>query len=168
MLIIALSILIFNFLHSFMKGEPWAGISAAARIEQVVLLPIIGVGIGSLAIIGQNYGAGQMDRVRAMFALTARVILALTVLSTLILLLFSGPIARFFATPGHEAWWRAQFDLFCLCCHSLWLLYIATSFKTGLRQPLFATGANFLRLVVLPLILIPIAMQFDHLFAHTF
>ena len=33
------------------------------RIEQIMLLPTIGVAIGTLSLVGQNYGAGHMDRV---------------------------------------------------------------------------------------------------------
>ena len=162
MLLVAASVLILNSFAQFYENGTLGGISAAARIEQVVLLPIIGVGIGSLAIIGQNYGAGQMDRVRAMFALTTKVILTLTVISTLILLLFSGPLARFIATEGQEALVAERYLLYsAISAVPFGLLYIATSFKTGLRQPLFATGANALRLIVLPLILIPLAMTVE-------
>ena len=169
MLLVAVSVLILNSFAQFYENGTLGGISAAARIEQVVLLPIIGVGIGSLAIIGQNYGAGQMDRVRAMFALTTKVILTLTVISTLILLLFSGPLARFIATEGQEALVAERYLLYSAASAvPFGLLYIATSFKTGLRQPLFATAANALRLIVFPLILIPIAMMFEDRFPQPF
>ena len=156
MLTVAISILILNSFAQGFGTQTLGGIGAAARIEQVVLLPIIGVGIGSLAIIGQNYGAGQMDRVRAMFTLMTWVILTLTALSTLILLLFAEPLARQIATEGQEAQVAERYLFYsAFSAVPFGLLYIATSFKTGMRQPLFATGANALRLIALPLFLIP-------------
>ena len=159
MLIVAVSVLILNGFAQFYANGTLGGISAAARIEQVVLLPIIGVGIGSLAIIGQNYGAGQMARVKAMFDLMTGVILALTLISTLILLLFSEALARLIANPGQEALVAQRYLLFsAFAAVPFGLLYIATSFKTGMRQPLFATAANALRLIILPSALIPLIM----------
>ena len=34
------------------------------RIEQIALLPTIGLSIAALSIIGQNNGAGKLDRVK--------------------------------------------------------------------------------------------------------
>ena len=42
-----------------------AGFGIAIRIEQVLLLPIIGMTSAVLPIVAQNYGAGDYDRVRA-------------------------------------------------------------------------------------------------------
>lgn len=157
MLIIAVSILILNSFATLYPLGTLGGISAGARIEQVLLLPIIGVGIGALAIIGQNHGAGQLDRVRATFWLTTRVILTLTLLSTLAMLLFRAPLAALIATPGREAAVATTYLLYAgLSAMPFGLLYTAVSFKTGMRQPLFAAGANGLRLVLLPLLLIPL------------
>ena len=157
MLIVAVHVLIINTFASFYAEGTLGGLSAAARIEQVLLLPIIGVGIGALAIIGQNQGAGQMDRVRATFWLTTQVILVFTVIATLVLTLFSEPLAALVATPGREAEVATDY-LFVIGLGAVFfgLLYAATSLKTGLRQPLFAAFANLFRLVVLPLILISI------------
>lgn len=155
MLTVAASIYLINSLASFYEGGTLGGLSAGARIEQVLLLPIIGVGIGSLAIIGQNQGAGQMDRVRAMFWLSSRVMLVLTLISTICLIAFREPLANLIATPGREADVAAAYLLYSGIGSCFFgLLYAATSFKTGMRQPLFAAAANGLRLVLLPLLFI--------------
>lgn len=151
MLIVAVHVLLINGFASSYQPGTLGGLSAAARIEQVMLLPIIGVGIGALAIIGQNYGAGQIDRVRATFWLTSSVILGFTVLATLVLTLFPTSLANLVATPGREADVASDY-LFYIGFGSIFFgfLYAATSFKTGMRQPLYSAGANLMRLVVLP------------------
>ena len=155
MLTVAASILLINALASFYETGTLGGLSAGARIEQVLLLPIIGVGIGSLAIIGQNQGAGQMDRVRAMFWLSSRVMLVLTSIATVCLILFRKPLANLIATPGRESEIAAAYLLYAgIGACFFGLLYAATSFKTGMRQPLFAACANGLRLIILPFPLI--------------
>ena len=73
--------------------------------------------------------------------------------------------ANLIATEGREAQVAERYLLYsAFSAVPFGLLYIATSFKTGMRQPLFATGANALRLIALPLILIPLAMQIEDTF----
>ena len=152
MLMVAASILITNFFAGFYGGGTLGGLSAGARIEQVMLLPVIGVGIGSLAIIGQNQGAGQIDRVRATFWLTTKVVLTLTVISAALLLIFRIPLSHLVATPGREADVAAEYLIYSgLGAVFFGLFYIATSFKTGVRRPLFSAYVNLFRLIVFPL-----------------
>ena len=47
-----------------------AGYGAAVRIEQVILLPTIGLSMALLTLTGQNNGAGKTDRVRKAYLLT--------------------------------------------------------------------------------------------------
>ena len=162
MLIVAISILILNGFAGQYADGTLGGISAGARIEQVVLLPIIGVGIGALAIIGQNYGAGNIERVKQTFSLTTKTILVLTLISTALLILFRTPLSNLVATPGREAEVSAIYLIYAaVSAIPFGLLYIATSFKTGMRQPLFAAAINAMRLIVLPLVLIPLFQVFD-------
>ena len=41
-----------------------AGYGAATRIEQVVLLPILGINTAIISIIAQNFGANNLYRVK--------------------------------------------------------------------------------------------------------
>lgn len=159
MLLVALSLLITNAFAGFYASGTLGGLSAGARIEQIMLLPIIGVGISSLAIIGQNQGAGQIDRVKAIFWLTTKVILTMTITASLLIFSFREPLAALIATPGREAQVATEYLFFAgFGTVFFGLLYAGTSFKTGMRQPLFSAYANALRLIVFPLILIPIFM----------
>ena len=53
------------FTYVGMSGEAAAaGYGAATRIEQVVLLPVLGINTAIISIIAQNYGAGNYDRIK--------------------------------------------------------------------------------------------------------
>ena len=62
---IAIGVYIINYFVMFYGGsDAVAGYGAALRIEQLALLPALGLNIASLAMIGQNYGAEKFDRIR--------------------------------------------------------------------------------------------------------
>ena len=53
------------FTYVGMSGEAAAaGYGAATRIEQVVLLPVLGINTAIISIIAQNYGAGNYERIK--------------------------------------------------------------------------------------------------------
>ena len=60
---------IFNILYFIGKfGDlATAGYGAALRIEQVFLLPVIGLNTAVLSIGGQNFGAKNFDRLRELY-----------------------------------------------------------------------------------------------------
>ncbi|MDC3135923.1 MATE family efflux transporter, partial [Candidatus Pelagibacter sp.] len=60
---------IFNILYFIGKfGDlATAGYGAALRIEQVILLPVIGLNTAVLSIGGQNFGARAYDRIRELY-----------------------------------------------------------------------------------------------------
>ena len=41
-----------------------AGYGAGTRLEQVLLLPILGINTAIISIISQNFGANQIDRIK--------------------------------------------------------------------------------------------------------
>ena len=49
-----------------------AGYGAATRIEQVVLLPILGINTAIISIIAQNYGANYFDRVKETYFISIK------------------------------------------------------------------------------------------------
>ncbi len=61
---IALGIFIINYFVLLYGGSKTiAAYGAAVRIEQLVLLPTIGLNVAVLNIVGQNFGAKKMDRI---------------------------------------------------------------------------------------------------------
>ncbi|MBT3272331.1 MAG: MATE family efflux transporter [Spirochaetales bacterium] len=75
-----------------------AAYGAAIRIEQVALIPTIGLNVALATIAGQNNGAGRVDRVRGAFntALLYGVFIMIGMLTPLII--FARPLIRVFTT----------------------------------------------------------------------
>lgn len=73
-------------------GHAVAGYGVALRIEQLLLLPVLGMTGALLPIAGQNFGAGQHERVRAALLFCWKTGFAMTFVATPALL-FGGRLA---------------------------------------------------------------------------
>lgn len=61
---IAIGIFVINYFILFYGDSTYlAAYGVGIRIEQLALIPTIGLNIAALSIIGQNYGAGSFDRI---------------------------------------------------------------------------------------------------------
>ena len=78
MLTIAVGIFVINyFIYQFGSDASTAGYGAAVRLEQLALLPAIGLNAATLALVGQNFGAGKLDRVRETYAAALKIGIAI-------------------------------------------------------------------------------------------
>ena len=62
MMTVAAGIFIITWFISFFSKEGVAAYGIATRIEQILLLPTIGLNVAVLTLVGQNYGARQLER----------------------------------------------------------------------------------------------------------
>ena len=62
---VAIGIFVITYFISKFGNEGVAAYGIATRIEQIMLLPTIGLNIATLSLVGQNNGAGRIDRVAA-------------------------------------------------------------------------------------------------------
>ena len=74
-----------------------AGYGAATRIEQVVLLPILGINTAIISIIAQNFGANNFDRVKETYFVSIKYGLILMVFSGILVYLTADIVPRFFS-----------------------------------------------------------------------
>lgn len=79
-----------------------AAFSLINRINDMIMLPAMGIGSGLTSIVGQNMGAGKMDRIREGFAKAIRLSLGISVIGTILIYLFRYRLLYFF-TPTAEA-----------------------------------------------------------------
>ena len=62
MVTVAIGIFVITWFISLFSDESVAAYGIATRIEQIVLLPTIGLNIAVLSMTGQNNGAGHIGR----------------------------------------------------------------------------------------------------------
>lgn len=76
--------------------EAVAGFAVASRVESIVLIMVFALQSSVGPVVGQNYGAGYMDRVRHAIRLSNRFLLLYSLLFAVVLFVFARPVAGIF------------------------------------------------------------------------
>jgi putative MATE family efflux protein len=79
-----------------------SGYTAASRLENYVLIPIFGFNAGMNVYVGQNVGAGQIDRVKQGFRQTVVMSAVLCVVLSGLMLTLGGQIVKIFGISGQS------------------------------------------------------------------
>ena len=85
------------FLHMF-DPHVVAAYGVTTRIEQIVLLPSFGLYAAIMALVGQNNGAGKIDRVCETMRVCNGYGLTLTIASSAVMFLLADPLMRIFSS----------------------------------------------------------------------
>lgn len=95
-MVISLSnIIIQSSVNSFGSTQ-MAGFGAYMKVDGFNILPVLSISMAVTTFVGQNYGAGRIDRVKKGAAVTVVMGLIYTALTGILLLTFSEPIMRLF------------------------------------------------------------------------
>ncbi len=132
-----------------------AGFGAGGRVQQLMMVIPIAWASGLTPFIGQNWGAGLIDRVRSAVLLSERFALLSGALGYGLVSLAAGPLSRLFTSdPATESAMLAYLRLGILGFPLTVLIINASSVFNALRRPLRAALLNLMRLF---LFLIPLA-----------
>ncbi|NNE81239.1 MAG: MATE family efflux transporter [Silicimonas sp.] len=127
-------------------GHAIAAYGVGMRIEQLVLLPILGVSIAVLPIAAQNFGAGDHERVREAFAFGVKVALVFMAITCPILWL-GAPYALGFFTKDPAVQevgvGYLRFDALLLPVYSM--LFLINSLLQALKRPIFVLWISIYR-----------------------
>lgn len=86
----------FNYILSGLGHEAVAGYGMVSRFEAFMVIPIMALAGGMAPLIGQNWGAGLQTRVHQAIRKAVMLCLAYTVISMIVILMFSRPVAAAF------------------------------------------------------------------------
>ena len=152
MLTVAMGIFVITWFLGRFGREAVAAYGIATRIEQLFLLPVMGLNVATLALVAQNNGAGLASRVRE------------TVRSAMVggvLLMGGGGVALFlgaerlmclFTTDAAVVGIGAGYlrvAAFVLAAYVI--LYVSVFTLQGLKRPLFAVVIGSFRQVIAPI-----------------
>ena len=128
-----------------------AGYGAALRVEQVFLLPVIGLNTAVLSIGGQNFGAKAYDRIRELY--TKALFFGSSFMAVAGVILFFG--AEFFVslfTDNQEAVKHGAIYLkvAALIGPIYPVFFITTAVFQAVKKPLYSLYLSILRLTAFP------------------
>lgn len=154
MMTVAVGVFVITYFLSEFGQNVVAAYGAATRIEQIVLLPALGLNVASMSLTAQNFGAGKFGRIREVAQTALRYGALVMALGTL--LLFFG--ARFLMglfTPDQEVIdiGTHYLRIAAFLEFSYVVLFVNTSILQGLKKPAFGFWIGAYRQLVLPIIL---------------
>ena len=128
-----------------------AGYGAALRVEQVFLLPVIGLNTAVLSIGGQNFGAKKFNRIRELY--TKALLFGSSFMAGAGVILFFG--AEFFVsqfTNNQEAIIHGTIYLkvAALIAPIYPVFFITTAVFQALKKPIYSLYLSILRLTAFP------------------
>ncbi|MBK5273517.1 MAG: MATE family efflux transporter [Desulfuromonadales bacterium] len=154
MMTVSLGVFIITWFVGRFGHEAVAAYGIATRVEQIALLPVMGLNISTLALTAQNYGAGRIDRIRTVLAVSLRYGFTLAISGTLAALLFTGELMRFFSSdPAVVAVGIRFLRIEAFVFPAYVLLYICTSAMQGIKLPAFALWIGLYRQIAGPFLL---------------
>ncbi len=157
MMTVALGIFVITWFVSRFSPEGVAAYGIATRIEQIVLLPTIGLNIATLTLSGQNFGAGHLDRVRATWSTALRYGLGMMVFGGFALFLAAGPLMAWFTRDTAVIdIGRSYLRVAAWTLGSYVVLYQTVFMLQGLKRPIFGLWVGLYRQILAPAIVFPL------------
>ncbi len=139
----------------FLRGfgeQAVAAFGVTTRIEQIGLLPTMGLYAAIMALVGQNNGAKNFDRVRETMKVCNRIGLVISVATSLMIFVFARQLMQIFTEDS------SVIEIGTECLHIIMLVqwsYVMTSTHLAMLQatkrPRYGFFESVLRKVLLPL-----------------
>jgi len=153
MMTVALGVYVITWFVAKFGEAGVAGYGIATRIEQVVLLPTIGLNFAVLALTGQNNGAGLLDRVHEVWRTCIRYGLLLMLGGGVLVYLVRNFAMRWFTQDEQVIAHGADY----LCIAAVTLCAYPVLFQTvfmlqGLKRPVYGLWIGLYRQIVAPLL----------------
>lgn len=160
MMTVALGIFVITYFLSHFGQAAVAAYGVATRIEQLVLLPAIGLNTAVLTLAAQNGGARQFDRVRQSVR-TALAYGAFMTAAGSCLLYFGAEslVARFTDDPSVVTLGAHYLRIAAFIQYAYVILFVNTALLQGLRKPAFALWIGLYRQLAAPIIFFYLATR---------
>ena len=128
-----------------------AGYGSALRIEQILLLPVIGLNTAVLTIAGQNFGAKLFDRVDESYTKAIMVGSSFMILAGVIVFLLADNIVSIFTDNQEVINFGADYLKVAAFIGPVYpVFFITNALFQAIKKPIYTVIITFSRLVVLP------------------
>lgn len=151
MMTVSLGIFIITWFVGKFGQEAVAAYGIATRVEQIALLPVMGLNISTLALTAQNYGAGRIDRIEKVLSVSLRYGSLMAISGTVAALIFTRELMNFFSNdPAVVAIGIRFLRIEAFVFPAYVLLYICVSAMQGIKRPTFALWIGLYRQIAGP------------------
>ncbi len=135
-----------------------AGYGAGTRIEQVVLLPILGINTAIISIISQNFGANNFSRIKETYFIAIKYAFIIMVTSGIIVFISAGFITSIFSSdPEVIEYGKKYLKISAFVLPAYPVFFLSNGFFMALKKSENAMISNFFRNVLNPIVVFYIA-----------
>ena len=146
-----------------------AGYGVGTRIEQVVLLPILGINTAIISIIAQNYGAKNFDRIKQCYFTAIQYAFIIMLTSGIIVFILAGFITSIFSSdPEVIEYGKRYLKISAFVLPAYPVFFLSNGFFMALKKSENAMISNFFRNVLNPIVVFYIAKHIDASFETCF
>ena len=151
MLTVAIGVFVITWYVGRFGHAAMAAYGIATRIEQLVMLPVMGLNVATLTLVAQNSGARRFDRVRETVATALKNGVFLMCFGTLAVFLSARQLMSSFTTDPDVIAIGAQYlKIAAFVFHAYVILYINSFTLQGLQRPRFPLILGVLRQFLAP------------------
>ena len=158
------------FKYAGFSGEyAAAGYGAGTRIEQVVLLPILGINTAIITIIAQNFGAKNLLRIKQTYLIAIKYAFVIMILSSLFVYFLAELLTGLFSTNLNVIEFGKlylQISAFVLPAYPIF--FLSNGFFMALKKSEKALIANVFRNVIFPFLVFYTAVFYNSNFENFF
>lgn len=151
---IALGVFVINyFVLSYAGDATMGGYGVGVRVEQLVLLPALGINVAVLSVVGQNFGGNNYNRIKEMSALAKKISVTLMVIGGIIIFPLAEILVSLFnSNPSVIKAGSIYLRIEILTLPAYALINIIIASMQGIKKPNIAVYIGFYRQVLMPLI----------------
>ncbi len=135
-----------------------AGYGVGTRIEQVVLLPILGINTAIISIIAQNYGANNLIRIKETYFTAIKYAFIIMITAGTLVFLSASVITSFFSNdPEVIEYGKRYLKISAFVLPAYPVFFLSNGFFMALKKSENAMISNFFRNVLNPIAVFYIA-----------
>ena len=147
---VGLGVFILIFLVSSYGDYSAGGYGTGVRFEQLFLLPILGLNTATLSLVGQNFGANNLSRVKEIYLLSLKYGVGLMIIGGLIIFTTSPYVMRFFSGNQEIIFYgTAYLKIAAIAGPCYPVFYMSSALLQGLKKPMYAMIINLLRMILI-------------------
>jgi len=146
-----------------------AGYGVGTRIEQVVLLPILGINTAIISIISQNYGAKNFSRIKETYFTAIKYAFVIMVASGIIVFISANIITSVFSNdPEVIEYGKRYLKISAFALPAYPVFFLSNGFFMALKKSENAMISNLFRNVLNPIIVFYISKYISASFSTFF
>ncbi len=139
-----------------------AGYGSAARFEQILLLPVLGLNTAIISIIGQNFGSKNYLRVKESYFRAVIYGFTIMIISGLIIFISADKIVSIFSNNQEVINYGSSYlKISALIFPAYPIFFISNGFFMAIKKSSYSMYLNIIRNVILPIPTILVAQYFD-------